>query len=208
VIERLEFASCYSYSPRGREPLAAQSRMLRDALKRSDPTAFSLSAARVRRLFDGGQFRTTFGDDVTLVPVPGRAPLAPGATSRAQEICIALLDQRLAADVQSLLERERPVSKSAWAAAGERPDPDDHYASLGVTATLAAPRRIVLVDDFVTRGATLLGAASRLAERFPAVPLRAFAVVRTESFEPLRSIVDPREGVVERTPAGGAVRQP
>jgi hypothetical protein len=37
------------------------------------------------------------------------------------------------------------------------------------------------VDDVVTRGATLLGAASRLADALPAARVRAFAAIRTIS---------------------------
>jgi phosphoribosylpyrophosphate synthetase len=47
-----------------------------------------------------------------------------------------------------------------------------------VQKVLSEPSNILLVDDIITRGATLLGAASRLAEAFPKAEIRAFAVMR------------------------------
>lgn len=43
------------------------------------------------------------------------------------------------------------------------------------------PDEILLVDDVITRGATLLGAANRLAEAYPKAHIRAFAAMRTIS---------------------------
>ena len=53
----------------------------------------------------------------------------------------------------------------------------------------------MLVDDVVTRGATLIGAASRLVEVFPHARVRAFAILRTVSnTDQLAQIVDPVVG--------------
>jgi hypoxanthine phosphoribosyltransferase len=52
-----------------------------------------------------------------------------------------------------------------------------------VQKLLSEPSNILLVDDIITRGATLLGAASRLAEAFPKAEIRAFAVMRAISSE-------------------------
>jgi hypothetical protein len=208
VIEQLEFASCYSYSPRGTSELAIQSRKLRDRIKAADVNAYRLAAERIRAFVDQGLFASFFGDDVTLIAVPGRAPLAPGAVSRTQQLCFALMDQRLARDAQPLLERTRPVPKSAYAAPGERPSAEDHFATIAVGRAIAAPGRILLVDDVVTRGATLRGAASRLRDSFPESEIRAFALVRTESHGELVSIRDPREGWIEAMRGGGTQRRP
>lgn len=208
MIDRLEYASCYSYSPRGTSVLAEQSRTLCLRIKAADMEAFRLAAARTREFVEAGHFARFLGDDVTLVPVPGRAPLAPGAVSRTQQICYALMDQRLARETQPLLERTRPVRKSAYAAPGERPSADEHFSSLAVGTVLAVPARILLVDDVVTRGATLRGAASRLRESLPKAEIRAFALVRTESRAELASIRDPREGWIDATRGGGTQRRP
>ena len=45
-------------------------------------------------------------------------------------------------------------------------------------------RRILLVDDFVTKGRTLLAAARVLDTAVPGLEIRAFAVVRTMGLAP------------------------
>ena len=69
--------------------------------------------------------------------------------------------------------------------------------------------QILLVDDIITRGATIIGSASRLHEAFPDSQIRAFAVLRTVS-GPLKftGIVSPTIGDIELTEAGDAFRHP
>lgn len=208
MIGRLEFASCYAYSPRDPSEIGQRSRTLCYRLKAAEPEAIRLAADRVRRYVDEGRFGPSFGPDVTVVPVPGRAPLAPGAVSRTALICEALVRVGVAREVLPLLERLEPVQKSAYAQPGQRPDVEAHYGSMRAGGTLTVPDRLLLVDDVITRGATLLAAATRLAERFPNVPVRAFALVRTESYGELTAIRDPREGVIELLDDGGTVRRP
>lgn len=208
MIERLEYASCYAYSPRGTSALAARSRQLCYRIKAAEADAFTLSARRVREYYDHGRFGRFFGDEVTLVPVPGRAPLAPGAESRTEKICVAFLQCALGRESQALLERVRPVVKSAFAAPGERPTAAEHLDTLGLRPAFPAPKRILLVDDVVTRGATLLAAATRLRTTFPDASILAFALVRTESYDELRAIRDPCEGVIELNAVGATQRRP
>jgi hypothetical protein len=197
VIERLRFASCYVYSPRFESVLAEQSRKLRDRIKGGDIDAIKLAADRVKQFFEAQEFGLIFGPDVTLVPIPGRAPLAPDATSRTQQIALALAARGLAAEVQPLVERIKPVQKSAFAGPGARPTPATHRESFAITSILARPRRIVLVDDVVTRGATFLGAAARLAEHLPETEIQCFALVRTISDGDIESIRAPCVGTIE-----------
>jgi predicted amidophosphoribosyltransferase len=120
----------------------------------------------------------------------------------------------LAAEVWPLLRRRRAVRKSAFATAGERPSVLEHYASFAVERTpldpapSAAGLRLTLVDDVVTRGRTLLAAAVRLREAFPAADVRAFALLRTlRRDEVLYRVLDPCEGEV-RWVSGDARRSP
>ena len=66
-----------------------------------------------------------------------------------------------------------------------------------VQGSLAPPDDLVLVDDIVTRGATLMGAANRLLEVFPNARISAFVAMRTisESTE-FTNIYDPRIGTI------------
>lgn len=81
------------------------------------------------------------------------------------------------------------------------------HQTLG-TPILLVPTRVLLVDDVVTRGATLLGAASRIKEAFPDCEVRGFALVRTESFDEVTQVRDPRVGTIEIARTGKAVRRP
>jgi phosphoribosylpyrophosphate synthetase len=68
---------------------------------------------------------------------------------------------------------------------------------------------IVLVDDIVTRGSTMLGAASRLAETFSGVRITAFAAMRTVSnHEEFSAIRDPRIGRIWLREDGESFRDP
>jgi adenine/guanine phosphoribosyltransferase-like PRPP-binding protein len=68
--------------------------------------------------------------------------------------------------------------------------------------------RITLVDDFVTKGNTLLGAASRLATTLASGTPTAFALVRTMGLQPdVEQIVDPCVGTIRRH-GSDADRQP
>jgi phosphoribosylpyrophosphate synthetase len=56
---------------------------------------------------------------------------------------------------------------------------------------------MILVDDFVTRGATMIGAASRLLDQFPSVDLKAFALVRSLTSADIDAIRQPCIGTLE-----------
>jgi hypothetical protein len=79
----------------------------------------------------------------------------------------------------------------------ERPTVQQHYRSFAVIPSARAPTQIVLVDDVITKGRTLVAAAMRLHEAFPEAEIRAFALVRTMGLilDVVR-LFDPCEGVV------------
>jgi predicted amidophosphoribosyltransferase len=179
MIGALTFASCYVYSPAGKGLICQRSRLLRALLKECDARFMTKYAARVReqarlpaRL--GGFFLA--GD--VLVPVPGSAPKTRG-TWVAAELAQALVQQGLGAMTWPGLRRVRAVRKSATAAQGARPSVASHYDSFQVDPPTFHPASVVLIDDVVTRGRTLLAAASRVREAIPGVQIRAFALLRT-----------------------------
>ena len=121
--------------------------------------------------------------NTTLIPVPRSAPLSdktalwPSAT-----LSDKLVRGGLGKRVLPVLRRVHQVPKSALATRGDRPTPEIHFASLTVDHEIQdVPGTITLVDDIVTRGATLIAAASRLKKAFPKSMIRAFALVRTMS---------------------------
>jgi adenine/guanine phosphoribosyltransferase-like PRPP-binding protein len=100
------------------------------------------------------------------------------------------------------------VRKSATAAPGERPSVNLHYESFLIEQPAMPLDRIVLIDDVVTKGRTLLAAASRVHDAFPGAQIRAFALVRTMGLiSGLEHLLDPCKGEI-RWRSGDAYRWP
>ena len=214
------FATCYVYSPRACGVLAAGSRVLRARLKSADPDWLARYAARVWQLTTGfGRYEEFFGPDVVLVPVPRSRPLSAGTPWIAERLATGLVARGLAGSVWLGLQRLVAVQKSATSHSGERPTVATHYRSLaggqvfesqlGVhPAHTRAPERLLLVDDVVTKGRTMLAAAARLRELCPASEVRAFALVRTMGLVGyIDHLVMPCEGEIRWT-GNDASRQP
>ena len=62
---------------------------------------------------------------------------------------------------------------------------------------LSSARRITVVDDVLTRGATTIAVASRLADRYPNADIRVFALMRTERINDLTGVAKPPVGVLK-----------
>jgi len=129
---------------------------------------------------------------ITLVPAPRSAPLFEGALWPAKRICDELVRRHLGREVYPCLKRIEAVPKSAFAQPGSRPDARKHLRSIEMLPSLAPPPVITIVDDVVTKGATLLAAASHISSAFPGAVVRAFAVVRTMGLVPeVEEVIDP-----------------
>ena len=209
VIRAVEYASCYVYSPTGSGTVCEQSRLLRALLKAGDAAFVLKYAVRVRQqVNDSPPLAGFFGDSDVLVPVPGSTAVEAGRFWPAKCLAAALVNEGLGSAAWSCLRRIRTVRKSATAAPGERPTVSLHYESFCIEPSSKPPETIILVDDVVTKGRTLLAAASRLHEAFPASRIRAFALVRTMGLIPeVRRLLDPCRGEI-RWEAGDARRSP
>jgi predicted amidophosphoribosyltransferase len=150
-----------------------------------------------------------FGLDVTLVPIPRSSPRRAGFLWPAERICACLLAEGLGRDILRCLARTQPVQQASSAAAGQRPNPPDHYASITVRApqSRAYPSRITLVDDVITRGSSFVGIVPRIQEVYPDATVQCFALVRTISsgdvdviFAPTAGIITYRNGLLMRQP--------
>ncbi|MBX3233764.1 MAG: hypothetical protein KIT84_09145 [Labilithrix sp.] len=138
--------------------------------------------ARRLRERDDVPFRDPFLDsDAALVPVPRSGLLAEGALWPALEIARELRAWDFGSQVLPCLERTMAVAKAATSVAEARPKARTHLESLIVVEPLSLPARVTLVDDVVTRGAQLFGAAWAIWSVRPDVEIRAFAAVRTVS---------------------------
>ncbi len=114
----------------------------------------------------------------------------------------------IGAGVLPCLTRVTAVPKSAFATAGTRPKPVDHYDSIEGTRMVADRTLLCLIDDVLTKGAAQPGAATRLQQTFPEANIIAFALVRTMGFvEDIDSMVEPAVGTVTLR-GDEAVREP
>jgi hypothetical protein len=195
VIQAITYASCYVYSPTGAGAVCERSRLLRALLKSGD-TGFMLKyALRVRQQADDSSpLAGFFGGSDVLIPVPGSGLRGLWA---AEHLSVALVNAGLGRVAWSGLRRIRPVPKSATAARGGRPTVSLHYESFVVERPPALPDRIVLIDDVVTKGRTLLAAASRVREAFPCAQIQAFALVRTMGLNSrIHQLLEPCKGEI------------
>jgi predicted amidophosphoribosyltransferase len=205
----VEFASCYVYSPKGAGQVCERSRLLRELLKEGNDRFMRAYAARVRQqVAESAQLRGFLTASDLLVPVPGSAPRGYASRHAAARLAEALLLQGLGCDIWNGLKRTRPVQKSATARPRARPSVARHYESFAIDSLPQAPVSVVLVDDVITKGRTLLAAAERLQEAFPAAHIKAFALLRTMGLIPkIRRLLEPCKGSICWR-AGDARRDP
>ena len=179
--------------------MSKQSRAVCYRVKQDAGGAIAQIVERLRAGFPSTPLSETLDPGVTLVPTPRSAPLLDGALWPARRIADELVKQGLGGDVLPIVTRTRPVEKSAQAAPGARTTIAGHLETLDLEPLLVNPTRITIVDDVVTKGRMIMAVAIILARRFPGVPLRAFALVRTMGLQPdVDSIIAPCLGVVRK----------
>jgi predicted amidophosphoribosyltransferase len=208
ALRSVAFCSYYIYSPRGGSFVSRASRQLCDRLKLADATWLPRYAGLVRKLTTTHDaFAEVFGGELTLVPIPSSDPSATRIWA-AERLAVALHGVGLGRTVWPGIQRRFPVRKSATALNADRPTTQLHYESLSVPALASEPEKIVLIDDVITKGRTILAAAARLHQALPNTDIRAFALVRTMGFLPdVACFVEPCKGYV-RWGGGDARRDP
>jgi predicted amidophosphoribosyltransferase len=208
MIDSVAFASCYVYSPAGDSAICARSRLLRALLKDGDAHFMIKYAVRVRQqMLPASVLADFFLSGDVLVPVPRSAPKAGGAWPAA-ELARALVQAGVGSTMWPGLQRVFAVKKSATSAKGSRPSVARHYESFRLEPLELRPASIVLVDDVITKGRTLLAAAARINEALPGAQVRAFALLRTLGMiSDLHRLLEPCRGQV-RWMGGDARRIP
>lgn len=207
LLSEVRFASFLVYSPRGSSNICIRSRRIRDRVKNDHPGHLAQLALRIAQ--DGNPCAPAIGPGVLLVPAPRSAPLVSGALWPAYRIAEELVAAGLGDRVLPLIAREHAVQKSAFAQPGSRPTAGQHLESFGFDVRLPGARRIAVVDDFITKGATLLAAASLTKQHYPTADVWAFALIRTMGLQPeIERIVDPAIGSIVLSVNGGTERQP
>jgi hypothetical protein len=183
-IRELPFASCYVYSPSDARGAA---RLLRASVKAGRVNMLVDRALQVDAEARRPQSLTRFfSDTAILVPVPGSNPSSWGGATASGRVAVALWKHGLGKGVWFGLRRIRAVRKSSTAAPGARPSVQAHFDTMVVEpADISGVSHVVLVDDVVTKGRTLLAASLRLREVLPEADVRGFALLRTMGYSPV-----------------------
>lgn len=173
-----------------------------------EETAAAVVARRLRERAE--PFATEFLDtDTALVPMPRSGLLRRGDLWPAFEIVESLRAEGFGQRVLPCLKRVLAVPKAATSRSEDRPKARAHFDSLELAEPLSLPAKITLIDDVVTRGAQLFGAAWRIWSVRPDVEVRAFAVIRTVSApEDFTAIAAPCTGRIEWRSNEDCYRQP
>jgi predicted amidophosphoribosyltransferase len=214
-LSRLEFGALLTYSPRGDSLEIRHSRDVMIALKRDgfvgNPQILMSEwiAQTIQRKIAALPFASFFQQNTILVPTPKSSLMQPDTLWVPERIATALVRTGMGKNVASCLARAKPVPKAAFCAPRDRPTALNHYESISVQGSLSTPGEILLVDDVVTRGATLIGAANRLADVFTQSHIRAFAAMRTISnpYE-FEKEYDPCVGTIDLWESGDTFRRP
>jgi len=200
-ISEVKFGSLLTYTPRGNLTKHYESRTVMRNLKNDvvlqSGNLMSEDIARIiLRELKNYPFSDYFNEDAILIPTPKNSLPQKDDLWVPQRITSVFASNGLGKSEECLI-RETPLPRSSKVSAPNRPKAFQHYDSMKVRELLFNPKEIVLVDDVITRGATVLGTVNRLAETFPKALIRVFAVMRTISNpDDFSKIVDPCTGTI------------
>ena len=207
----LKCASYFSYTPRPatgieRESKEAMRRIKNDSIwPESDHKTTSYIARSVAESATG-DFRNIFmGGKAAIVPVPKSSLISRGDLWVPYNMAAALVEYGLGSSVVPCLKRSKAIQKAAFSKPKDRPKAATHRETIAVGEVVALGK-VVLVDDVVTTGATLVGTAEKLRSVFPNAEITAFAAMRTESFGGFKKIRDPKVETITLYPSGKTFR--
>ena len=183
-MQEVPFSSLFAYIPKSQRPsmygVPLEAYQLTIALKQGRETDRLITDLRTS--LNSGHFADLFGPDVVMVPAPGHAPRRSQDQFWATLFLVNAIAQALGGEVGSYLQRRKAVNKAAYSRPEDRPTFRTHLNTIaceGPPAGLFTPQRITVVDDVITRGATLAACVYLLKQAYPSAEVRAFAVVRT-----------------------------
>ena len=206
LVTRLHYCSLLAYCPKSTTHEGDSAKKVMRAIKNDLPIRTSRFGelfaseliAKILKTDWEAFFRDFLREDHILIPMPRSSPIRRGALWPSFRIAHELEQQSLGR-VRSLIKRITPVPKSSLVPPDQRPTPTIHYESMAVTSKLSvSPQtKIILVDDIITRGHTLMGAAWCLKRAFPKAEIKAFAAMRTVSNEAeFKGLIDPVIGQI------------
>jgi len=150
-----------------------------------------------------------FTDNDCLVPVPSSALRQKDSLWVPKNLADALLAAGFGSRAEVMLRRTVALDPSHRSGSGQRASLARHIETIGAAEVLEPPMSIILVDDVITTGATILGAASVLQHCFPDATIRGFAAVGTLSYtRTLDTMIRPTIDTVRAFQSGKTFRNP
>lgn len=198
--EIINYGTLLDYSPYGDSEESAKSRLFRGAIKAGRPTEIDLL---IKNIKDSPELIEFFKDS-TLVPIPKSSPHLPGSTFPSLEICKAIANNRFSLGINSCLRRITPIRKSSLQTSGNRPSVKEHYDTLSVDITIMPTKKIILVDDVLTRGSVSVACVHKMEESYPDADIYVFALLRTKSFvADIEKVINPSVNKINYYPVSG-----
>lgn len=208
-------AKCAPYLSYAPNPSSALERESKEAMRRikndsvrpgSDLKTTSYIAQSIARS-STGYFDSIFKDgSAAMVPAPKSSLIGKGDLWVPHNMAASLVEHGLGASIVPCLKRVKPVQKAAFSKASDRPQVATHLESMAVEA-IEVLDKVILVDDVVTSGAMLMGAAEKLRSAFPGVEIAAFAAMRTISSGKIEKIIDPKVETITLYSSGKTHRE-
>ena len=193
-LQSLEFGSCFSYTPRPTSPdntnldlmkktkdytiLLKQDHMVH-VKNEGDMPMTSYVVKIISKHFSTLPFADFFKDYTVLVPVPSSSLMTYDALWVPRRIADAMVSVGIGNEVAPILKRSKSIPKSSISISSERPSPLMHYESLTAEPTIIDIHNVVLIDDVITRGSTMIGCANKLSDENPGLKIRGFSMIRT-----------------------------
>ncbi len=225
-IQNLEFTSLFSYTPRPNSTVPNVLQHMRNTktwttwlkqdrmVSRSgDDVNLPMTRYVAETLYDNindKSFLNVFDQSTVLIPVPRSNPLLQGGLWVPKRIAEELVAKGIGWKVMLSLKRVKTINMSSQSTPSQRPLPSEHYESLSVEKSLTMSDKVVLIDDVITRGATLIAAANKLIDAYPGIKILSFAAIRTISDSSgFSGWYDPVRGtVIIRSQQGDTIRRP
>ncbi len=214
LLSELEFGSYLTYTPRPNTESGRKSKNIMYWLKKeqflTNPPKLmsSFVVDSIKNDIESLPFKDFFDEDVFLVPIPRSSPIKAGSLW-VPDVIAKKMSEAGFGTYCNCLTRVKSLPKSAYAEQGKRPKVIDHFNSIECNLSIHRPTKIVLIDDVITRGSTLIGCASKIKEILPDSSIKAFAVLRTISkTENFLKIKDACIGVIDNNRANGPFRNP
>ena len=179
----IPYAAIAQYSPKGISDIAVKSRALMYRVKNGDRKVIAGILEKYKA--EVSMIENPYLlNDVTFVPVPRSSPIKKGDLWPGMVIAEELIKKSYGKDIKQSINRIKSVPKSAFSEKGNRPTLAVHYNSLQASIEVTKPKKILLIDDIITKGATTAACYMRLKEAFPDSKIAVFAFIRTKGNVP------------------------